>query len=560
MQFINVFCTFYLFLIQLRSLSAVCSTPPISENVAYHPNQATYNSEDIIYYACANRLNLIPAEQVSNFCTANGSWNITSAPTCQPVCQYPPDVTSGQGSVSPNQQTYQPDLTVNYICSSTSFVLGNANTTCQNGNFQWSNSPPECVPGCPPPPAPMNNATQIGSHPTGYSSRGTQVQYGCDAGFSVQGTDTLTCSASAVWIPASAPTCVRVCGNPPPATGTSGSFSPTLPYYPVGTEIKYTCSGAYNVRGPGVNTCKSDGTWKYVTGTTCEAVCFTPPNIQHGTYQPQQVYYGVNTTLVYTCQTGYVLSSTASVVCDHVNLSWNNIPQCLKRDTSLDVVFLLDSNDGVEGTSCTLKESELNTLRPFGPGGVFTSINFPVSFQLRTFLESFQNQWRTVEPSYTRLAIQNHDGMCSNGQSASIRTLASTESLTTAFSTLQMNCGTAQALAALQCVLSYQLQAAQGERPNVTNAVIVVIPDITSAPAYSLVFRNAYLTGLSSIRSSISDIFTISTLRTNSTNYQTNKSYLEEFACGVSGNCTRFIGSVFSPTEAINRMRSYYQP
>nr|XP_026689849.1 sushi, von Willebrand factor type A, EGF and pentraxin domain-containing protein 1-like isoform X2 [Ciona intestinalis] len=434
------------------------------------------------------------------------------------------------------------------------FVLGNR---CVQEN--------ECssAQNCPNPPAIGPNGSFPPAAP--YTNL-EQVTYSCNTGYTLSGTNPITCNAG-TWLPNQAPTCTAVppanCPNPP-AIGPNGSFPPAAPYINL-EQVTYSCNTGYTLSGTNPITCNA-GTWLPNQAPTCTAVppanCPNPPAIgPNGSFPPAAPYIN-SEQVTYSCNTGYTLSGTNPITCNAGTWIPNQAPTCTAVQ-SIDLLFIMEGNDNVETSSCSQKESQLSTLRPFGPGGILTSANFPNFFQQQQFLLSFYLNLASTNPG-TKVALQMHEGLCTvspNGAAASSKkTFISTQSLLTVFSGVQYKCGTPRPISVLRCASAFHFTAANGDRPTVPNAIILVVPDITVATGYnSAVIRNAYLTGLGNVRNTLgADVFTVSLLPTSSANYAANSAYLQQLACGSGVNCGRFLGSIFDPTFALNTFKLKY--
>ncbi|XP_078484042.1 complement receptor type 2-like isoform X2 [Ciona intestinalis] len=538
--------------------------PPIGPNGSFPPATPYTNLEQVTY-TCNTGYTLSGTNPIT--CNA-GTWVPNLAPTCTAVppanCPNPPAI--GANGSFPPAAPYTNLEQVTYSCN-TGYTLSGTNPITCNAGTWLPNLAPTCtaVPpaNCPNPPAIGPNGSFPPAAP--YTNL-EQVTYSCNMGYTLSGTNPITCNAG-TWLPNLAPTCTAVppanCPNPP-AIGPNGSFPPAAPYTNL-EQVTYSCNTGFTLSGTNPITCNA-GTWVPNQAPTCTAVppanCPNPPAIgPNGSFPPAAPYTNLE-QVTYSCNTGYTLSGTNPITCNAGTWVPNQAPTCTAVQ-SIDLLFIMEGNDNVETSSCTQKESQLATLRPFGPGSILTSTNFPKLFQQQQFLLSFYLNLAATKPG-TKVALQMHEGLCTvspNGAAASSKkTFISTQSLLTIFSGLQYKCGTPRPVSVLRCASAFHFTAANGDRSTAPNAIILVVPDITVATGYnSAVVRNAYLTGLGNVRNTLgADVFTVSLLPTSSANYAANSAYLQQLACGSGVNCGRFLGSIFDPTFALNTFKLKY--
>jgi Notch-like protein len=201
---------------------------------------------------------------------------------------------------------------------------GGFTCACTGG---WSGPTCESTTMCPILPEPTNGGVTVTNQGVG-----GVATYTCDAGFERQGAAPRTCGSDGNWS-GSAPTCV-------PAQGACAS-APCM-------------HGGVCTPGSGSNfTCDCTGTG--YTGTTCQ----TPVNcgglgtITNGTIStspPSSTTFG--TTATYACNTGYMLSGSATRTCQ-ANATWSGTaPTCVASScgTHTDVVYRLTATFAIRNT------------------------------------------------------------------------------------------------------------------------------------------------------------------------------------------------------------------
>eukprot|EP00117_Sycon_ciliatum_P036248 scpid11835/ scgid3889/ Sushi, von Willebrand factor type A, EGF and pentraxin domain-containing protein 1 len=193
-------------------------------------------------------------------CQANGQWS-----TLPPVCML---ITCGNPGVPANGvrngEVFSFGATVSFTCNSGYRLVGSQQSDCTSAGL-WSNPAPRCVLlSCPDPERPLN-----GDRDFTLTSIGAIVDYTCNTGYSLRGSEQRTCQPNAGGLTASwsstLPTCEVVdCGNPGPLSGgvvTGSSFT-------YNSQVSFRCNTGYNLAGSELRTCLARGTWSGVA-TTC---------------------------------------------------------------------------------------------------------------------------------------------------------------------------------------------------------------------------------------------------------------------------------------------------
>ncbi|XP_068184440.1 membrane cofactor protein-like isoform X2 [Antennarius striatus] len=177
-------------------------------------------------------------------------------PFCEVVvCDPPPLLVDG--TFSPDKDEYEYREVVQYSCQK-DFVLNGAKTiTCsEDGSFKPD--APTCVKvECPDPD--IKNAEWVtGSRPP-HGFKAT-VTYRCLSGFKMNGQPNLVCEIDSKWLPPPL-TCEPVTCLPPPAVP-NGEFSPNKDSYRYQEDIQYSCQKGFTLIGSNRLSCSDDGTFK----------------------------------------------------------------------------------------------------------------------------------------------------------------------------------------------------------------------------------------------------------------------------------------------------------
>ena len=151
---------------------------------------------------------------------------------------------------------------------------------------------------------------------------GARVRYNCTAGYNTIGADIISCQLNGNWsLPT--PSCSIVnCGDPgAPVNGyTNGSV------FTYQSIVQYYCNEGYQLSDDSSAQCTATGHWN-VTLPNCILVnCGDPGIPADGTRNGDNFYY--NSTVTYSCNTGYNLTGTTTLTCLSSSTWSASIPTC----------------------------------------------------------------------------------------------------------------------------------------------------------------------------------------------------------------------------------------
>jgi hypothetical protein len=190
-----------------------CGLPPELLNGNHVRKVYTFGSE--VEYHCDHGYGLLGSNIFT--CQANGTWNITLLPTCEPVCQRP-DYGSNVGVRGLGNSNLLPvSSTVSYQCKD-DYDLQGQKDVHHLKTGKWSDGPPLCKPYCTKPPKLSNGLVAFakGNEPQ-FSWVGEKVKYSCNKGngYILEGAPNVrTCMGALTWS-GPAPHCtLGDCGRP----------------------------------------------------------------------------------------------------------------------------------------------------------------------------------------------------------------------------------------------------------------------------------------------------------------------------------------------------------
>ena len=288
-----------------------CGNPGAPENGQAHGNVYTYTS--IVTFSCNTGYDLSNNHGIE--CLSNRQWN-ASNPTCDPVdCGDPgaPDNGQTQGNI------YTYTSIVTFSCNIGYDLSSNHGIECLS-NGQWNASNPTCDPvDCGNPGAPENGQ----AHGNVYTYTSI-VTFSCDTGYILSNNSGVECLSNGRWN-ASNPTCDPVdCGNP----GVPNNGQAHGDIYTYTSIVTFSCNNGYTLSDDHGVECKSDRQWNTSLPTCIPINCGNPGVPDNG--QVHGDIYTYNSVINYTCNEGYLINDSYSIVCQD-NREWSNaVPGCVR--------------------------------------------------------------------------------------------------------------------------------------------------------------------------------------------------------------------------------------
>ncbi|XP_030077479.1 complement receptor type 2, partial [Microcaecilia unicolor] len=257
-------------------------------------------------------------------CLATGSWN-NKVPTCEAfICVSPPDIEGGTHSgIGKDQFDYQ--SSVIYSCNSSLTLIGEASIYCtQYGN--WSRMPPKCkAVSCTDPV--VQNGRKISGFGHSYKY-GHSVQFECNSGFDLVGSDIITCDEDSNWKPP-IPACQVAVSCTDPVVQNGRKISGFGHSYKYGHSVQFECNSGFVLVGSDIITCEEDSNWKPPIPACQVAVSCTDPVVQNGRkISGFGHFYKYGHSVQFECNSGFDLVGSDIITCDE-DSNWKPpIPAC----------------------------------------------------------------------------------------------------------------------------------------------------------------------------------------------------------------------------------------
>ncbi|XP_077904066.1 sushi, von Willebrand factor type A, EGF and pentraxin domain-containing protein 1 isoform X2 [Ictidomys tridecemlineatus] len=206
---------------------------------------------------------------------------------------------------------------VQYSCNPGHVLIGSDLRICLQ-NRKWSGAPPHCEAISCKKPHPLMNGTIKGSSYTYLSV----LHYACNPGYLLNGTERRTCQENEKW-DGSEPVCIPVnCGSPP--ISANGQVKGDA--YTFQKKVEYTCDEGFLLEGTRSRVCLANGSWSGATPNCIPVRCATPPQVTNG--MMDGLDFGYKKEVVFHCKEGYVLHGAPKITCQSDGTWDAEVPVC----------------------------------------------------------------------------------------------------------------------------------------------------------------------------------------------------------------------------------------
>ncbi|XP_067404724.1 membrane cofactor protein-like isoform X2 [Emydura macquarii macquarii] len=294
-----------------------CAHPGDLEHGRVHVTDLLFGSE--VTFSCVDGYRLFGAP--SSRCVIDGrsvTWS-HEIPFCEAIpCLPPPEIINGKHSGEPNAD-YTYGSSVTYSCNTVPkgshpfSLIGEASIYCTsdtNKNGVWNAEAPICkVVKCSN--AEVENGRKLSGFGPSYTYQNA-IQFECNSGYYLVGSDVIKCQANNLWDPA-IPTCEKatpsVCGAP---EFPNGKMFPSKPQYVGGDAVTLTCEANYNFPNGAKSmtvVCRGDNVWNPPV-QNCQGTPDVSENLIIGNGRiksGEKSNYSIGDIVTIECYTGYTL-------------------------------------------------------------------------------------------------------------------------------------------------------------------------------------------------------------------------------------------------------------
>uniref|UniRef100_A0A8C4W3U6 Coagulation factor XIII B chain n=1 Tax=Gopherus evgoodei TaxID=1825980 RepID=A0A8C4W3U6_9SAUR len=300
----------------------------------FYPKKKSYEEGDVVQFLCQKNYSLNGSDLIQCY---DFGW-YPEPPICEDrrnKCPPPPQPPNA--NIFTDLRTYHNGAKVRLACQLNFTMKGSEEIQCENG--KWT-SPPSCIVSevkekipCDQPP-PIEKGTAVTEDKMYYT--GDTIRYRCDLGYSINGSNEITCKMGK-WT--SPPKCIETwetCPSPP-AIKNGASFRPLLTNYTAGSSIKYRCHRYHVLEGPETVHCVQG---KWTAQPTCLEPCtlnmddMSNNNIEMKWRLEGELFFLHGDTIDFVCKQGYYLSSSSrqsqlKVQCTRGKLRY---PTCIMKE------------------------------------------------------------------------------------------------------------------------------------------------------------------------------------------------------------------------------------
>ncbi|XP_056156472.1 LOW QUALITY PROTEIN: sushi, von Willebrand factor type A, EGF and pentraxin domain-containing protein 1 [Lampris incognitus] len=206
---------------------------------------------------------------------------------------------------------------VRYGCEQGYKLNGESVRQCVSGRL-WTDDAPICQP------VSCGNLGALSNgmvHGSSFVFPGV-LRFECNAGYVLVGGSTITCQGDGMW-DGEMPLCEPVYCGPP---NTPDDIIVKGEDYTFGNQIHLSCQSGFILKGISISKCQADGTWSHRSPTCVPAHCGKPSPITNGRVLGSD--FGVNGEVSYECDEGYTLNGDPGGVCQADGLWDKPVPHC----------------------------------------------------------------------------------------------------------------------------------------------------------------------------------------------------------------------------------------
>ncbi|XP_070571254.1 uncharacterized protein [Ptychodera flava] len=236
-------------------------------------------------------------------------------------CYYNESVENGQAV--PSESSHKPGENLTLECDKGYLPTSNLTEITCLENGTWDGKLPDCaIATCEDP-----EDVDYGYAEWNDTTYGNNVTYSCYEGYTLNGSEIVTCQADAEWS-APPPVCIVVsCDDP--GQPDNGYFEGVD--FTHGSNVTYYCHDGYILNGTETMTCLINGTWDSEPPTCYPVSCGDPGEIENGNKIGENFTY--ESEIKFVCNEGYTLNGTESITCLSNGYWSDDVPTCVEAAT-----------------------------------------------------------------------------------------------------------------------------------------------------------------------------------------------------------------------------------
>lgn len=293
----------------------LCERPNV-DNGILTPDVEYYAVTQMVIIDCEKGFELKGYSKLT--CQADGNFD-RPAPTCEPIkCDRP---TFKNGFLDEDKPSYDVHESVVFICKPGFRLQGLRKLKC-GFDGEWSDEFPICIPLKCVVPIITNGSVKP---PKDQYHVNDEVTFKCDDGYILKGSKKLQCEENGEWSD-DFPICKRVTCSPRPRIN-NGRFEDIQDVYVPGDMVKFFCDRNFFLVGEKKITCQNNGRWSDPFPACQEYIC-PVPQIDNGSFQPEQNEYLVDDFVNFVCDAGFTRVGPKKVTCLELGQWSDDFPIC----------------------------------------------------------------------------------------------------------------------------------------------------------------------------------------------------------------------------------------
>lgn len=289
-------------------------------------------------FSCATGFNLVGPSTIT--CTSSAEWS-GSMPFCEAVqCAALPNLQNGVTDCGDDPETkFSYENTCSFKCLSGYELVGATEVTCTSES-EWSDSLPRCeAVHCHAIPEMDNTIVNCGGDANAKFTYGNSCSFSCSSGYRLNGTKTLTCTASAEWS-GSLPHCqIMFCPVLEKKLNLIMNCSSDQSDLVPGSTCSFGCERGFVLQGAEQIKCSEEAQWDEST-PICEAIVCplleAPQNGHINCSSLSEPRYDSQCT--FSCDQDYTLDGLTTLTCGHSGNWTGDIPTCQSAPSQMTLI------------------------------------------------------------------------------------------------------------------------------------------------------------------------------------------------------------------------------
>ncbi|KAG9471232.1 hypothetical protein GDO78_015411, partial [Eleutherodactylus coqui] len=278
-------------------------------------------------FTCSDGHLLVGSENLQ--CNGEGEWG-SQIPHCKAIqCKQPELPDNGEMNCSSDGEILLENSTCTFSCKEGFTMVGASSVQCTTPG-QWSEELPKCEAiQCERPEQPENGSMSC-FYSEGVSLYNSICNFSCDKGFALVGSPSIQCATTGQWTE-NPPKCEVVQCQHLSALS-QGYMNCSHPWgnFSFQSSCLYGCFHGFVLNGTDRSQCLSSGEWNSAEPHCTAMSCSALDDPSHGQMNCSHVFeeYRFESICKFTCEEGFQLRGSNSLLCQHSGEWSEPIPKC----------------------------------------------------------------------------------------------------------------------------------------------------------------------------------------------------------------------------------------